>query len=286
VPYTYSDLVKDLDSIEKNKFDFITRNTLCRSLAGNKCEYLTITSKRDAPEVDCSCEVKCCNCASEKRQFKKKGVIITGRVHPGESNASWMMKGLIDFLVSDQLEAKILRDNYIFKIIPMLNPDGVINGNYRCSLAGCDLNRRYKHPNKNLHPTIWHLKDLAKNFNNERPLALYCDLHGHSRRKNIFMYGNTDIKVPEQTRILPFILSKLAPDHFSYDFSRFKVQRHKESTARISIWRLLRIPNVFTMEASFCGPKVKEDVNYHFNSQDLENIGKSLCQSLIVYQTR
>lgn len=26
----------------------------------------------------------------------------------------------------------------------MLNPDGVINGNYRCSLAGCDLNRRWK----------------------------------------------------------------------------------------------------------------------------------------------
>lgn len=108
-----------------------------------------------------------------------------------------MMKGVIDFLISDQVEAKILRKNYIFKIVPMINPDGVINGNYRCSLAGCDLNRRYKNPNKNLHPTIWHLKNMAKEFAYERPLALYCDLHGHSRRKNIFMYGNTDMKVPE-----------------------------------------------------------------------------------------
>ena len=33
-------------------------------------------------------------------------------------------------------DAKILRDNFVFKIVPMLNPDGVINGNYRCSLAG------------------------------------------------------------------------------------------------------------------------------------------------------
>ena len=57
-------------------------------------------------------------------------------MHPGESNSSWMMKGIIDFLVSNEPEAIILRDNFVFKIIPMLNPDGVINGNYRCSLVG------------------------------------------------------------------------------------------------------------------------------------------------------
>jgi murein tripeptide amidase MpaA len=72
--------------------------------------------------------------------------VITGRVHPGESNASWMMKGVIDFLIGNSIEAEILRNNFIFKIVPMLNPDGVINGNYRCSLAGCDLNRRWKRP--------------------------------------------------------------------------------------------------------------------------------------------
>ena len=72
----------------------------------------------------------------------RKGIVITSRVHPGETNASWMMKGIIDYLVGPSLDAKILRDNFVFKIVPMLNPDGVINGNYRCSLAGCDLNRQ------------------------------------------------------------------------------------------------------------------------------------------------
>ena len=57
-------------------------------------------------------------------------------MHPGESNASWMMKGVIEFLVSNTAEAHALRENFVFKIVPMLNPDGVINGNYRCSLAG------------------------------------------------------------------------------------------------------------------------------------------------------
>jgi len=71
----------------------------------------------------------------------RKAIILTARVHPGESNASYMMKGCIDFLVGDDPKAIFLRSTYVFKIIPMLNPDGVIVGNYRCSLVGVDLNR-------------------------------------------------------------------------------------------------------------------------------------------------
>ena len=55
-----------------------------------------------------------------------------------------MMKGVIDFLTGPSKEAFLLRENFIFKLIPMLNPDGVISGNYRCSLLGVDLNRRWK----------------------------------------------------------------------------------------------------------------------------------------------
>ena len=71
----------------------------------------------------------------------------------------------------------------------MLNPDCVINGNYRCSLAGCDLNRRWKAPSKVLHSTIYYTKQMIAQFGKERELAVFCDFHGHSRRKNIFMYG-------------------------------------------------------------------------------------------------
>jgi hypothetical protein len=31
----------------------------------------------------------------------RKAVILTARVHPGETNASWIMQGVIDYLVSD-----------------------------------------------------------------------------------------------------------------------------------------------------------------------------------------
>lgn len=41
---------------------------------------------------------------------KRKGIILTARVHPGESVGSWMMKGAIDFLTDENSEeAEILR---------------------------------------------------------------------------------------------------------------------------------------------------------------------------------
>ena len=74
---------------------------------------------------------------------RKKVIFLSSRVHPGETVGSFKMRGVINFLCSDNPEAVLLREKFVFKIIPMLNPDGVICGNYRCSLAGCDLNRRW-----------------------------------------------------------------------------------------------------------------------------------------------
>ena len=51
------------------------------------------------------------------------------------------MEGTLDYLVSNEEGAEYLRNNFVFKIIPMMNPDGVIIGNYRSSLSGIDLNR-------------------------------------------------------------------------------------------------------------------------------------------------
>jgi len=59
------------------------------------------------------------------RNRHKKIIVITSWVHPGESNASLIMDGIIDFLMSKTTEAQFLREHFIFKIVPMLNPDGV-----------------------------------------------------------------------------------------------------------------------------------------------------------------
>ncbi|KAF7244348.1 Cytosolic carboxypeptidase 6, partial [Varanus komodoensis] len=81
--------------------------------------------------------------------------------------------GIIDFLVSPHPIAKVLRDHLVFKIAPMLNPDGVYLGNYRCSLMGFDLNRHWVDPSPWAHPTLHGVKQLiVQMYNNPKFISL------------------------------------------------------------------------------------------------------------------
>ncbi|CAF3759960.1 unnamed protein product [Rotaria magnacalcarata] len=277
-PYTYSDLQDYLNEIQSDRFksQYCKQKILCRTLAGNFIYLLTITNPTIA---------KTNNTTTLPENQVKKGIVLTARVHPGETNASWMMKGLLDFLLGDSNDAKLLRENFIFKIIPMLNPDGVIVGNYRCSLSGRDLNRNYKTILKDAYPSIWHTREMIKRFMNETELVLYCDFHGHSRKQNVFVYGCENKHLPNERlkeRIFPAMLSKNDPAKFSYNSSKFKVQKHKEGTGRVVMWSL-GIKNSYTLEATFCGSTQKDRAGHHFTIKDLESIGYHFLDSLLDY---
>ena len=74
-----------------------------------------------------------------------------------------MFSGILHYLTGDTEAAETLRKLFIFKIVPMLNPDGVIVGNTRCNLAGADLNRQVSATNMTatrciiLYLDIWYL---------------------------------------------------------------------------------------------------------------------------------
>ena len=96
-----------------------------------------------------------------------------------------------------------------------------------------------------------------KNFvstSTRRDVSLYVDIHGHSRKCNMFMYGcsskHPGLRLKE--RVFPFLLHNESL-MFSYDDCNFKVQRCKESAARVVSWRELAIPNSYTLEMSLGG---------------------------------
>ena len=64
-------------------------------------------------------------------------IFVSARVHPCETHGSFVCEGLIHHLVNNANVSKFLRLHKIaFKIVPMLNPDGVVLGNTRVSLSG------------------------------------------------------------------------------------------------------------------------------------------------------
>ena len=77
-------------------------------------------------------------------------------------------------------EAQLLRKRFIFMLVPMMNPDGVINGNYRTSLIGKDLNRQWLKPSEATMPSVYALKKLLHRLGSEKDASLdiFCDLHG------------------------------------------------------------------------------------------------------------
>ncbi len=64
----------------------------------------------------------------------------------------------------------------------MLNPDGVILGNYRTGVAGRDLNRQFNNADKLLFPTVYALKELVSQMKRSygSNVTMFLDLHGHS----------------------------------------------------------------------------------------------------------
>ena len=71
---------------------------------------------------------------------------------------------------------------------------------------------------------------------------VFCDIHGHSRKKNAFMYGcESRIRQGQQFHecILPKMLSQKA-EIFSYDDCSFVVPKSKEGCGRVVVGAGLR----------------------------------------------
>lgn len=225
--------------------------------------------------------------------------VMTGRVHPGESNASWMMHGILDFLAagareidrrqeaggatpfsSDASVAVALLESFVFKVVPMVNVDGVIMGNHRCSILGVDLNREYLRPTGESHPVLYALKGLLSYMAGvgRRRIAVAADFHGHSRAKNFLLYGCTretlihsfklTKKVPSDCFMDPatgVMCTTVAPEKlfsavlaqyctaFDLCHSNFCIQRGKFNTNRVVLYREYGIRMCYGVEASMMG---------------------------------
>ncbi|OQV20004.1 Cytosolic carboxypeptidase 4 [Hypsibius exemplaris] len=305
-PYTFStlqgNLLKWKEKAESIEVLFETQ-TLTQTLAGLPVSLITITgsARPEAPQ-------------------EKPYVVLTARVHPSESNSSYVMDGVMDFLLSDTQDSRTLLREFVFKIVPMLNPDGVICGNSRCSLAGVDLNRQWTSPSPDIFPTIYHTKNLMDYLHNlGKELYLFVDLHGHSNQKNIFFYGcsplndwqrpnieeeegfaifdrrdNGDNGEELTKRIVSAIDSDIDAKGFPLSMKRisststisirqcsYEVQQVRETCGRVTVWRRFGCPRSYTLESSLCGFDSGPFQGQQMAIGHLHQTGRDLLKALV-----
>ena len=301
LPYFYSTLMKELNKYEldEDKYPFFQRKTLAMTLGGNDLDMFTINSMYDILKngVTSIITPKSNNYSYFKNNYEnnnnnsshildeRKAVIIIGRQHPGETVGSYVVKGMYDFLMGDSDEAKKLREIYVFKIVPMMNPDGVLVGNSRTSFAGCDLNRRWTKPNEIIHPEIYSTKQMILKLSTQRNLAFIIDCHGHFGTFNSLFYCN--YKENKRTcKLFPFICSKLSKI-ISYQQCSFSMPKYKLSTERIALFNELYDEdnnNIVALETSFFGiNRAGEYARTYYNSKLLKEIGRDVCMGMLSY---
>lgn len=190
-PFSYTDLQNYLRRIDTRMGKrsvtctddiYYHRECAIKSLEGRRLDVLTISSYHN---ISMEREDRLINMfpeRSEERPFKfrdKKVIFISARVHPGETPSSFVLNGFLNFLLNREDQIAInLRRLYVFKLIPMLNPDGVAKGHYRMDTKGVNLNRIYLNPSEVDHPTIYAARNLIRYYHNfyQVPSELIDDL--------------------------------------------------------------------------------------------------------------
>ncbi|KAG5893192.1 hypothetical protein JTB14_016468 [Gonioctena quinquepunctata] len=273
-PYSYTRLQTFLSILEKKAAyltDNFKRDLLENSVQKRRLDLVTIGS------LD-----------KTKPKSRRRVIAIMARVHPGESPASFVCQGLLELLISSNSVATILREHVIFKVIPMLNPDGVFLGNYRSTVMGTDLNRSWHIANPWCHPTIKAVADMLGMLdkNKEFQLDFVVDIHAHSSLKGCFIYGNTyeDVYRYERHILFPKLLASTSDDYISEN-TMFNSDVNKIGTARRYLCSFLSDKvNCYTFEVSIFGYKVKgSEVTLPYTEESYMRCGRNLVRTFLEY---
>lgn len=125
LPYTYANSETDIATWDDSSY--VTVTDIGNSEQGRMMHLLTIQDA-DSPVAP----------------GDKKVYWFVARQHPMEPMGSYAIKGVVDFLIGGSDEAKLMRRSSIFKIVPMMNPDGASLGYTTSNTEWCNLNREWE----------------------------------------------------------------------------------------------------------------------------------------------
>ncbi|CAM9478231.1 unnamed protein product, partial [Heterosigma akashiwo] len=309
-PYSYEDCQEELAKIEeeygisgsiksaadiqkvaqaKHNSIYFFREHLANSVEGRRVDLLTITDfdgYEHCAQTEPFIHDRLFPDRSKPRPtigVGKETVFVSARVHPGETPGQFALLGLLRLLLdpADPL-ARALRRRYVFRLVPMLNPDGVCYGHTRHDTLGQNLNRHYTAPDPETAPAIFAVREVMHYLKERCALTAYFDCHAHNTKRGCFVFGNQLDDVRQQTdNQLVAKLMALNTQHFEYAACKFsKGHMHRvdpgdrglpaTGTGRVGFFLQLGLVRSYTLECSYAAGKKLNELaattnNAHFS---------------------
>lgn len=127
------------------------------------------------------------------------------------------------------------------------------------------------------------LVEYAKRLLNH-PIFTFVDVHGHSRKKYFFFYGcNPLLSWNKADKLLADGSNRqTVPEAMTFDenmktsFCQYKIDKKKESTCRVVMWREFGVKESLTLECSYCCGENKKKMT----TEMLRKIGRNLVVAL------
>ncbi|QDT02309.1 Zinc carboxypeptidase [Rubripirellula lacrimiformis] len=126
-------------------------------------------------------------------------VFIVARQHPPEVSGAIGMMHFVETIADASPLSEQFRSRYCAAVVPMVNPDGVAQGHWRCNANGVDLNRDWAHFSQPETKAVVN-QLLACRKTDDGRLCLFIDFHSTfddvfyttPPKANLFPQGFTD----------------------------------------------------------------------------------------------
>jgi predicted deacylase len=166
-------------------------------------------------------------------------VLLVGRQHPAEVTGSLAMSAFVNRLFGEDEVARAFRERFNVIILPMMNPDGVVAGNWRHNEGGVDLNRDWG-PFWQPEPGL--IRELIEELYDEgKSIHLFVDFHSTNRN---LMYTQMDYE-PISPAVFTnrWVESSMAqlPD---YEFTQEKRPASETANGKNYMYQRYGIPSV------------------------------------------
>lgn len=151
IPYTQRNLTAFLKRHQQNKHLLVKK--LCQSRKGRDVKRLHI------------------GCLNKEPKYR---VALTARHHCCEMIASYALEGIVDEVLADSQAGQWFRENVEFLIVPIVDYDGVMDGDQGKMRRPHDHNRDYV--GKSIYPEVKAIRELVPEWSKGK-LKFFLDMH-------------------------------------------------------------------------------------------------------------